>query len=180
MKILVIVDMQNDFVTGALGSKEAQAAVPNIVDLVETGEYDRIYATLDTHKSNYLETLEGKKLPVPHCIEYTNGWLIQPDILDALQRTETKVEYITKPTFGSFELERCIEWDITGKEDDCIDIVGVCTDICVVSNALILRAACPDTTVRVIVNACAGTTPENHKAALAVMKACQIDLKVVG
>lgn len=172
-KILVIVDMQNDFVTGSLGSEDAQAIVPNIVDLIANGGYDGIYVTLDTHKDDYLETAEGKKLPVPHCIEYTNGWLIQPDIRNALMTVEY-VRYIQKPTFGSTELcSNVLGWR---KTEDIIDFVGVCTDICVVSNVLMTKAYTPWTRIRVIANACAGTSPEAHQAALKVMQSCQIEI----
>ena len=175
-KILVIVDMQNDFVTGSLGSKDAQAIVPNIVDLIENGGYDGICVTLDTHKDDYLKTPEGKKLPVPHCIEYTEGWLIQPDIRKALEKAEY-VRYIQKPTFGSTTL--CS--DIIGwrKSEDIVDFVGVCTDICVVSNVLMAKAFTPYTQIRVIADACAGTSPEAHQAALKVMQSCQIDIKTM-
>lgn len=179
-KELVIVDMQNDFVTGSLGSKDAQAIVPNIIDLIENGGYDRIYVTLDTHKDNYLETAEGRKLPVPHCIEYTDGWLIQSDIREALAKTNAIVEYHQKPTFGCVKVCNDLIWQDGGKAEKTVDFVGVCTDICVISNVLMAKAFEPELQLSVIANACAGTTPDAHQAALKVMQSCQIDIKIMG
>lgn len=168
---LVIVDMQNDFITGSLASKEAEKVVPKIVERVKSGFYDDIFATRDTHLENYMDTLEGKKLPVPHCIKDTEGWQIQKDIGDALKEADAYVQYIDKYTFGSLLLPTKIK-DSTEQ----IDIVGVCTDICVVSNALSLRMFYPNMLIRVIADECAGVTPELHEAALKVMQSCQIDV----
>lgn len=164
-KVLIVIDMQNDFVTGSLGSREAQAIVPNVKAKIR--EYadrgDRIIFTRDTHGENYLDTSEGKKLPVKHCIKDTDGWQIVPGL-------ETGAcEYINKPTFG------WLAWD-DFDENDKIELVGVCTDICVVSNALILKAKYPDAAISVDAGCCAGVTPEKHKAALETMKSCQIDV----
>ena len=161
-KTLIIVDMQNDFIDGSLGTKEAQAIVGNVKKKI--GEYeargDEIIFTRDTHQENYLDTSEGKKLPVKHCIYGTKGW----EIAAGLETSDCI--RIDKPTFG-----------FTGwKERDFgeIEIIGLCTDICVVSNALILKAMFPDVEITVDAACCAGVTPETHRAALETMKMCQI------
>ena len=172
MKALIVIDMQNDFVTGPLGTPEAVAAVDKIKNKLETEKYDFIYFTRDTHGKYYLETLEGIKLPVPHCIYETDGW----QIVDELAQFDAKVDkIINKDTFGY-----CF-WDAMTKlsdfgQNDCIEVVGVCTDICVVSNVLTLKAFYPDTPIQVDASCCAGTTPEMHQKALDVMKSCQIDI----
>lgn len=166
-KILIVIDMQNDFVTGVLGTKEARAIVPNIQRKIK--EYkdrgDNVLFTMDTHGKKYMDSLEGKYLPVQHCIKYTDGWGIVP-VLD----TEN-CKKILKYTFGFRSWKRFINEDVTE-----IELCGVCTDICVVSNALILRAIYPNTTIKVDVGCCAGVTPEKHKAALETMRSCQIDV----
>ena len=150
-KVLVVVDMQNDFVDGALGTKEAVGIVENVVNKIK--DFDgKIFATLDTHQSNYMETSEGKKLPVPYCIRMTNGWLLNENIMKALDGKDYKT--IEKRTFGS----------------------TLCTDICVVSNVLLLKAYFPEVKMTVDASCCAGVTPESHKAALDTMKMCQIDV----
>lgn len=172
MKTLVVVDMQNDFVTGSLGTKEAQAIVPNVKARVESGEFEEIFYTKDTHYSNYLtSTLEGKKLPVEHCIKNTIGWDIIPELQTQGFITEEK------DTFGSLEmLDDFIHYSDFPDADDEIEICGLCTDICVVSNALLIRAKFPDLKIIVRENCCAGSTPELHEAALKVMESCQIDV----
>ena len=167
MKTLIVIDMQNDFIDGALGSPEAQAIVSHVKKKIE--EYDTredaIVFTRDTHFDNYLETNEGKNLPVKHCIMGTNGWQIADGLEVACAR------YINKPTFG------WTEWKQLEFEDgDEIEIVGICTDICVVSNALILKAMFPEVHITVDSSCCAGVTPESHKAALLTMKMCQINV----
>lgn len=168
-KVLIVIDVQNDFVTGSLGTPEAQEIVPNIVKKVE--EYrsrdDVIIFTTDTHYDDYLGTPEGKKLPVPHCIVGTPGYEIIPE-LNAEPSTMEKI--YPKSTFG-------YRWNI------CpwiccydVEIMGVCTDICVVTNALVLKTYYPDIEITVDASCCAGTTPEKHKAALEVMKNCQINV----
>lgn len=168
MKTLIVVDMQNDFVTGSLGTKEAVAIVPNVKKKIE--EYfsngDEIIFTRDTHYDvDYLDTQEGKKLPVEHCIYASNGW----EIVDGLEVGDCK--YIDKQSFGTLEWE-----DFALDLDEEIELVGVCTDICVVSNALILKAMFPELKITVDASCCAGTTPERHKDALETMKSCQIDV----
>ena len=167
MKYLVVVDMQNDFIDGALGTKEALAIVPYVKSVIENFE-GKVLFTRDTHFENYMETQEGKNLPVPHCIKGTDGWQIRAE-LDALRKTEA----IDKITFGSKELV-----EILGSEGDIesITFVGLCTDICVVSNALLLKANFPEKVIRVDSACCAGVTPESHDASLLTMKMCQIDI----
>lgn len=169
-KVLIVVDMQNDFITGPLGTPEAQAIVPKVKEKIE--EYrkrgDRIIFTRDTHFKNYMDTLEGKHLPVEHCIAASDGW----KIVDSL--TSYEDERIIKYSFGHTNWVR----DVNHIIDMCdsIELVGVCTDICVVSNALILKAEYPYIEIYVDASCCAGTTSENHKAALQVMKCCQINV----
>lgn len=172
MKTLVVVDMQNDFVTGSLSTKEAQAIVPNVKARVESGEFEEFFYTKDTHYSNYLtSTLEGEKLPVEHCIKNTIGWDIIPELQTQGFITEEK------DTFGSLEmLDDFIHYSDFPDADDEIEICGLCTDICVVSNALLIRAKFPNLKIIVRANCCAGSTPELHEAALKVMESCQIDV----
>lgn len=171
-KVLVVVDMQNDFVDGALGTKEAVGIVENVVNKIKNFD-GKILATLDTHGNNYMETSEGKKLPVPHCIRMTNGWLLNEKVMMALSDKDYKT--IEKKTFGSTKLVNEIR-RIKGNEDVEIEFVGLCTDICVVSNALLLKAYFPEVKMIVDASCCAGVTPEAHNAALATMKSCQIDV----
>ena len=163
-KTLIVIDMQNDFIDMALGTKEAAAIVPLVRDKIEEYKHrgDEIIYTRDTHCENYLDTPEGKKLPVPHCIKGTKGW----EIADGLYTEGAKI--IDKPTFG------WKNWDKEMLED--VEIVGLCTDICVVSNALIIKAVFPKANVTVDSRCCAGVTVESHEAALLTMKMCQIDV----
>lgn len=166
IKTLIVIDMQNDFITGPLGTEEARAIVPRVAKKIE--EYaerkDRLIFTQDTHGEDYLETNEGKHLPVEHCNITTDGWRICPDL-----PVPWVSEIIGKRTFG------ILDWYGPLCEAD-IEIVGVCTDICVISNALILKSTFPEANITVDASCCAGTTPENHKAALAVMKSCHINI----
>ncbi len=170
-KFLIVVDMQNDFIDGALGSPEAVSIVEKVVEKI--GQYDRkcIIATRDTHDSNYLETSEGKYLPVEHCIKGTPGWEIREEV--ALAMSEALI--VDKPTFGSVRLVKLLQSEYEN-EDIEIELVGLCTDICVVTNALLLKTALPDVKIRVDGRCCAGVTPESHKAALLTMKMCQIEV----
>lgn len=172
-KILVVVDMQKDFVDGALGSKEAVAIVPNVVKKIE--EFDgEIFVTYDTHFENYMDTNEGKNLPVPHCIKGTDGWELNKEVMDALNnKAYTTVEKIT---FGSVDLPELVG-KAAGDEEFSVELIGLCTDICVVSNALLLKANFPEMTIMVDAACCAGVTPESHEAALTTMKMCQIEVK---
>lgn len=167
---LIVVDMQKDFVDGALGTKEAVAVVPAVVKKIE-GFDGEIFATLDTHFENYMQTAEGKNLPVPHCIKDTDGWRFDKAVAAALDKKGyTAVE---KLTFGSVELPALIE-KAAGEEDFDLELIGLCTDICVVSNALILKASFPEVPIAVDAACCAGVTPEKHDAALETMRSCQI------
>lgn len=171
-KFLVVVDMQKDFVDGALGSAEAQGIVPAAVEKI-AGFDGEIFATFDTHFDNYMDTAEGKKLPVPHCIKGTDGWQLDEDIAAALfKKGFTPVE---KNTFGSVVLPEHIR-KAAGDEDISIELIGLCTDICVVSNALMLKASFPEAEIAVDEKCCAGVTFEKHSAAIETMRSCQIDI----
>ncbi len=165
-KVLIVVDMQNDFVDGSLGTKEAVKIVPAIADKVKAAinNNNMVIFTKDTHYSNYLETAEGKNLPVEHCIKGSNGW----EIIPALNKYAQNV--IEKNTFGSTILPEKV------KEYDDIELVGLCTDICVISNALLLKAHFPEKNICVDASCCAGVTPESHNNALEAMKMCQIKI----
>lgn len=170
---LIVVDMQNDFIDGALGTPEACSIVDNAVRKID-GFDGEIIATFDTHFENYLETAEGKNLPVSHCIKGTDGWKLNSKIRDALEsKGYTKIE---KLTFGSVDLPKLIADKAEG-EDFTVELIGLCTDICVVSNSLILKANFPEKHIGVDSACCAGVTPESHNAALNTMKMCQIDVK---
>lgn len=177
-KFLIVVDMQNDFVTGSLGSQEAQGIVSNVVKRIENARENgwSIYATQDTHYDDYLETQEGKKLPVPHCVIGTEGWELAPAVADCLEK-EPFMCY-EKNTFGSVNLaEDLAEIIHTGDfdEPECeIELIGLCTDICVVSNALLLKAYLPEANISVNASCCAGTTEEKHSAALETLRSCQV------
>lgn len=172
-KILVVIDMQNDFIDGALGTLEAQAIVGDVVRKIQGYKGQKVFATRDTHEEDYLETSEGRHLPVPHCIRGTKGWEIRKEVAKALE--ETGAEVIDKPTFGSEALGERLR-KLAQKEEIEIEIVGLCTDICVVSNALLIKAKMPETSIKVDASCCAGVTPESHEAALLTMKMCQIEL----
>ncbi len=169
-RILVAVDIQNDFVDGALGSAEATAIVPAAAEKIRGFEGD-IFVTLDTHFDNYLETSEGRYLPVPHCIKGTEGHRLNSEIAAALENKNAVL--VEKYTFGSTKLPELIEKTAKG-EELMIELIGLCTDICVVSNALILKAAFPEAEISVDPSCCAGVTPELHEAALKTMASCQI------
>lgn len=171
-KILVVIDMQKDFVDGALGTPEAVAIVGNVVKEMKK-DYDMVFLTRDTHQSNYLETQEGRNLPVVHCIENTPGWQLNRRVANALKKIEN-YEIINKPTFGSDKLAGRIAAYCQPEEIESITLIGLCTDICVVSNAMLLKTAFMETEIRCIASCCAGVTPATHEAALATMKMCQV------
>ena len=171
-KILIVVDMQKDFIDGSLGTKEAVAIVDNVAKKIESFDGD-IIVTYDTHSENYTETQEGKNLPVPHCIKGTDGWELNEKVQAALSKKAYKA--IEKPTFGSLELIEYIKANYDPDETE-IEIIGLCTDICVVSNALLIKANFLETRVSVDSACCAGVTPESHGAALTTMKMCQINV----
>lgn len=174
-KILIVVDMQNDFVDGALGTKEAEGIVAPVVSKIQNF-HGKVIATLDTHSHNYMETAEGKKLPIPHCIKMTHGWLLNEKVLEALQKKDYML--VEKKTFGSAKLVKIIK-KLKKKEEIEIEMVGLCTDICVVSNALLLKAHFPEMKICVDAGCCAGVTPMSHEAALKTMEMCQIDVSGV-
>ena len=167
-KLLIVVDMQNDFVTGALGSKDAVQILPNVMKKLRLARENKVAVvfTRDTHFENYSDTQEGKKLPVLHCVKDTRGW----EIVDGLYEEGELV--FDKPTFGSVELAQFV------KEEgfDEVELIGVCTDICVVSNALLIKAYCPETKVQVSADCCAGVTKESHESALRTMSSCQVEI----
>ena len=173
-KFLIVVDMQKDFVDGALGTEEARAIVPEVVKKVR--EFDgKVIFTKDSHKENYSRTQEGKKLPVPHCMEGSEGWeLIEP--LDKLQKQAGAVIY-DKPTFGSVALADDLKKEYDKGVIKEVELIGVCTDICVVSNALLIKANMPELTVKLDASCCAGVTVEKHEAALETMRSCQVEVQ---
>ena len=206
MKAIVFVDVQKDFIDGALKNETAIEVTPKIVEFAKKCATDpdcKLYATRDTHEKSdslpesadgtipekhvgYLATLEGQKLPIEHCIELTDGWMIDNRLMEVL---DGKCTFVNKPTFGSFDLAEVIKEDIDKFNEDhknCRDdfepfneiiLCGFCTDICCVSCALLLRAKFPNTKITIMKDLCAGTTKENHEAALKVMQSCQIDIK---
>jgi nicotinamidase/pyrazinamidase len=170
-KVLVVVDMQNDFISGALGTKEAQAIVPKVREKIQSFD-GSVYFTMDTHGKDYLSTQEGRNLPVEHCVKGTWGWELDPQIDQVRQSTP-----IEKNTFGSKGLADVLKARNTyeGPLEE-IQLIGVCTDICVISNALLLKAYLPEVKLTVDASCCAGVTPESHRRALEAMKACQIEI----
>ena len=184
-KVLVLVDVQNDFITGALRNEDAIKAVPNIVKKVKEFDGDLIARTWDTHfNETYMTSREGQKLPVPHCIEGTEGWDIESSVVEAVSENKAEKCFVYKRTFGAVALADDIEQvlsvrkDYNYREDELdIEVCGFCTDICVVSNALLLKANLYENAdIKVIKNCCAGVTPETNEAALNTMKMCQIDI----
>lgn len=179
-KVLVVVDMQVDFTTGCLGNAECVAAVPEVVKVIRSGEYDKVFVTKDTHQTDYMSTQEGQRLPVPHCIENTEGWEIHDEVWKACVETYSEKEIVTvcKPNFGSIDLGMLLQAyakSIDGEELE-VYFVGVCTGICVISNVMIAKATIPEVRVCVIEKACACVTPETHKTAIEAMKNCQVDI----
>lgn len=181
-KILVVVDMQNDFIDGPLGTPEARAIVDNVCEKIRGEEWDRVYSTFDTHHADYLGIQEGEKLPVVHCIMGTDGWEQNDKVFEAAENQGHMS--IFKPSFGSLDLPRAIDsmlmyneyFEHTPTKDIELTLVGVCTDICVISNALLLKAHYPEMKIVVDASCCAGSTPEKHFMALEVMKSCQVDV----
>ena len=176
-KITIVIDMQNDFLTGALANPDAVSIIPSVLDEIKSADY--VMYTRDTHGENYLETQEGKNLPVPHCVVGTHGWQIVDD-LDPHNITDIKMWHIVnKPTFGDVNIwmdmyfADLVNWN---GEDVEVTFCGTCTDICVVSNAMIVKSLYPELVVNVKADACAGLTPEKHQSALDVMSSCQINI----
>lgn len=192
MKVLAVIDMQNDFIDGALGSAEAEAIVPNAVKKIREFE-GLVVLTRDTHGENYLQTQEGRNLPVPHCIKDSDGWQINSKIIEAAQAQAAaqsevfedengeavmEMEYepviFDKPTFGSTALGQALAMGAQEEPVESVEIIGLCTDICVISNAMLIKACLPETEIIIDASCCAGVTPESHAQALGAMKACQI------
>ena len=170
-KLLLVIDMQNDFIDGSLGTKEAEAIVEPVKAKIRAYPPRDVIATLDTHEAEYLQTQEGKFLPVAHCIRGTEGWQLRPDIAELL----TEAKFYEKPTFGSVHLAEDLR-ALAETEELEIELVGLCTDICVISNALLLKAMLPEVSISVDALCCAGVTPEKHAAALETMRSCQIQI----
>ena len=195
MKVLIVVDMQKDFIDGALGTKEAQAIVPLVAETIHqmANPNTAIIFTKDTHTDNYMNTLEGKNLPVPHCIEGTAGYGIVDEVFEAwIQHATGENRYMSgyeayplydenpirvkKPTFGSIELQNIL-YDMNDRfEIEEITLMGVCTGICVMSNAILAKATLPEVPVNVIADCCACVTPRSHQVALEAMEMCQINI----
>ena len=173
-KYLIVVDMQNDFIDGALGTAEAQTIIRKSAERISDcrAEGYRVIATLDTHDVNYLNTAEGKKLPIIHCVRDTDGWQLNPIIREAVGDGRI----VEKPTFGSIRLAEILKNETETGDHLRIELIGLCTDICVVSNALLLKANFPEAEIAVNAGCCAGITPEKHLAALETMRSCQIDI----
>lgn len=172
-KILIVIDMQNDFIDAALGTKEAAAIVDSVKEKIRSYPAENVIATMDTHHENYMETQEGQNLPVIHCIKGTDGWRIRPDIAELLKAAKI----YEKPTFGSTAMAADLK-ALSEKEEIELELIGLCTDICVVSNALLLKATMPEVKISVDASCCAGVTPKKHLAALETLSSCQI--RVVG
>lgn len=168
-RLLIVVDMQNDFIDGALGTKEAEAIVEKVVKKIEEWDGDIVF-TLDTHFSDYLSTQEGRNLPVMHCIENTDGWQINGKVKAAAEKKNKTVGMFKKVTFGSAALAEFIK----DGNYECAEFIGLCTDICVISNVMVTKAASPEMPITVDASCCAGVTPQSHKNALEAMKMCQI------
>lgn len=169
MKYLIVVDMQNDFITGSLGTKEAEGILPKVIEKVKKFDGTVIY-TKDTHQAEYLTTQEGKNLPVEHCIEGTWGWMLA----DELEKLSINHKVFNKPTFGSVELAKFLVEENAKEAIEEIELCGLCTDICVISNAFVIKANLTEVPVSVDASCCAGVTPESHLNALAAMKMCQV------
>ncbi len=170
-KVLIVVDMQNDFIDGALGTPEAQAIVPKVIQKIRRHEGPVIY-TRDTHTNEYPETQEGRNLPIPHCVDGTRGWEFQENIARlALQKQPV---IFNKNTFGSKDLVNYLTEKNAEEKIDEIELIGLCTDICVISNALAIKTFLPEVEIKVDASCCAGVTPESHENALRAMEACQI------
>lgn len=168
--VLVAVDLQNDFISGSLGSAMAEAIVPGAVQAIRDPGYDTVIATKDTHDAKYLDSLEGQYLPVAHCVKGTPGWEFPDGIASALRDRNARI--VEKPVFGSLDLALFLQ----EKEPVDVTLIGLCTDICVVSNALLLKAVLKKAKVRVLASCCAGTSVEKHREALDVMRSCQVEV----
>jgi len=170
-KILIVIDMQNDFIDAALGTPEAVKIIEAVKEKIRSYPMENVIATMDTHGENYMETQEGKFLPVPHCIKGSEGWKIRPDIAALL----IGAKIYEKPTFGSTAMAADLK-ALSEEEKIELELIGLCTDICVVSNALLLKAMMPEVPISVDAACCAGVTPGKHLAALETMRSCQVQV----
>lgn len=170
-RILAVIDMQNDFIDGALGTPEAVSILPAVAAKIRSYRPEDVYATRDTHSEEYLQTQEGMYLPVKHCVKGSEGWQIRPELAELLLDDHI----FDKPTFGSVEMAEYFR-NLCQEEDLEIELIGLCTDICVVSNALLLKAFMPEVKISVDSACCAGVTPQKHAAALETMRSCQIQV----
>ena len=176
-KYLIVVDMQNDFISGALGTAEARAVLPNVREKLKKAIGNKtIFFTMDTHQNDYLETVEGKNLPIPHCLHESDGWQIADELIDVMKEAGISLDKINKNTFGSVSLAQTLKTLDEAEKIEEIEIVGLCTDICVISNALLIKAFLPETRIVVDSSCCAGVTPESHNNALEAMKMCHIEV----
>ncbi len=171
-RVLIVIDMQNDFIDGSLGTKEAESIVEGVIEKILKYPKEDVFATMDTHKESYLNSQEGKNLPVPHCIENTVGWELHPDIAKIIKSENI----FKKPSFGSVDLANKM-LELSKAEDIEIELVGLCTDICVVSNALLIKAFLPEVKISVDSNCCAGVSVEKHNAAIETLRSCQVEIK---
>lgn len=180
MNILVVVDMQNDFIDGALGSAQAERIVSGVAEKIRAaaGQGSLIFVTQDTHSGEYLSTLEGKNLPVPHCLRGSEGWRLHEDVRAALEEAAPeRLQIIEKPGFGSVELMEQLGRAAAAGPVEEIEFVGLCTDICVIANAMLAKACLTEVPVVVDAACCAGVTPQSHQTALDAMTACQIEIR---
>ena len=175
-KTLVVIDMQNDFTSGALGNAECLAAVDKVAEVVKNGSYDRIIVTRDTHTPNYMETNEGRHLPVVHCVEDTDGWNLHETVAKAIVEKGLPTTYFNKGTFGCLSMANYMTEEFANSSETEFDFCGVCTGICVISNVMLTKAALPEASIRVLSDACACVTPDTHKTALDAMKLCHIEI----
>ena len=180
MKVLVVIDMQKDFVDGALGTREAVAILPKVIEKINT--FDGNFAvTYDTHQSDYLNTQEGKALPIIHCVEDSKGWEIIEPVAESLKNKimsgGSRPDLFIKSTFGSIELANWLSQMDKNSPIEEVTLIGLCTDICVISNAMLIKAFIPEVKITVDAACCAGVTPESHANALAAMKMCQINIE---
>lgn len=180
-RVLVIVDMQKDFLTGSLGNADCEAVIPSVAKVIAEGSYDQVILTRDTHGEDYLTTQEGRKLPVIHTVKDTEGWQIEKTVMDAVtgHYSKEQITLIDKPGFGSEDLADWIRQLGKKYPEDrelTVDFVGVCTDICVISNVFLAKTAAPNAEIRVIERACAGVTEESHHTAIEAMRGCQVDI----
>lgn len=172
-KILCVIDMQNDFITGSLGNKEAEKILPSVINKIDSYKLEDVIVTMDTHNDEYLKTHEGRFLPIVHCVKPGDGWKLNEEVYKKVKGCKA---IISKPSFGSYMLVDLIDQEYENDKDLTIEIIGLCTDVCVITNALLLRSAFPEVNIILDASCCAGSSPEKHKAALEVMRSCCIEV----